>query len=234
LQFKRAFSVDRSGILEANRPRGADGRSLLSPQVGLKLDTHTGTFTSRRGIALEVIGRHTPRVVGNPDAFSKLRGQLSGSVAGHVLTDVSLGLRVAGEKNWGRYPFFEAAFLGGNPHGGAPLDVTGASTGNPLRGHDLNRFAGDAAFVTSTELSVALGKAVSVVPLHYGLVGLADAGRVFLSGESSSKWHTGYGGGLWLGTRASSIEFDFATAVKATVVRSGEGTSFNLTSAFGF
>jgi len=34
------------------------------------------------------------------------------------------------------------------------------------------------------------------------MTGLADVGRVFVAGESSSKWHTGYGGGVWLGVFA--------------------------------
>jgi hypothetical protein len=218
--------------MATDRPEGSDGRSLLSPQLALRLDTRAGTFTSRRGVSLEVIGRHTPSILGNPDAFSKLRGEVSGVVGGHVLTDVSLGLRVAGEKNWGSYPFFEAAFLGGDVRRSGPLDVTGGSTGNLLRGYDPNRFAGDASVVGNAELSVALGKLVSIVPLRYGLVGLADVGRVFLDGESSSRWHSGYGGGIWLGMLASSMQFEFASALQATVVRSDEGTRFYLASAF--
>ena len=38
--------------------------------------------------SLEVIGHHTPSILGNPAAFSKLRGEVSGAVAGRLLTDV--------------------------------------------------------------------------------------------------------------------------------------------------
>ena len=31
----------------------------------------------------------------------------------------------------------------------------------------------------------------------FGVFGLADVGRVYLEGESSDVWHTGFGGGLW-------------------------------------
>ena len=34
--------------------------------------------------------------------------------------------------------------------------------------------------------------------MEFGVFGLADVGRVFLDGESSSRWHTGVGGGVWL------------------------------------
>jgi outer membrane translocation and assembly module TamA len=31
-----------------------------------------------------------------------------------------------------------------------------------------------------------------------GLVGFTDLGRVWMNGEHSKKWHTGYGGGIYL------------------------------------
>ena len=206
--------------------------TLASAEVGLALDTRTGIFVSRRGLSLQVTGRHTPKIFSNPAAFSKLRGEVSAAMGGHVLTDMLLDLRVAGERNWGNYPFFESAFIGGAAQR-SPLDLTGASTGSLLRGYDLNRFAGDASLVGNAELQVALGKLNAVLPFRYGLVGLADAGRVFVAGESSSQWHTGYGGGVWLGVFASGIDFQLASSIKATVVHSDEGTSFYLFSGFG-
>jgi len=130
------------------------------------------------------------------------------------------------------YPFFESAFLGGASVR-SPLDVTGAAMGNPLRGYDLNRFAGDASVVGNAELNVGLGKFVTVLPLRYGLVALADVGRVFVAGQSSSRWHTGYGGGVWMGVFASGAFVQFVSSVKATVVHSDEGMSFYLFSGFG-
>jgi hemolysin activation/secretion protein len=111
--------------------------------------------------------------------------------------------------------------------------VTGASIGNLLRGYDLNRFAGDSSLVANTELSVSLGRFNSVLPFRYGLTGLADVGRVFVHDESSSKWHAGYGGGIWLGIFASGSTFQFASALKAALVHSDEGTSFYLLTGFG-
>ncbi len=37
----------------------------------------------------------------------------------------------------------------------------------------------------------------ALVP-RFGVFGLADVGRVFLEGESSDRWHTAFGGGLWI------------------------------------
>ncbi|OLE62239.1 MAG: hypothetical protein AUG04_11020 [Deltaproteobacteria bacterium 13_1_20CM_2_69_21] len=229
--FKHASSVDDSRILATTRPEGSGGMTLGSGEVVLAMDTRAGSFPSTRGLFLQVTGRHTPEIFSNPAAFSKLRGEASASFGWHFVTDMQFNARVAGEKNWGRYPFFESAFIGGAAQR-LPLDLTGASVGNLLRGYDLNRFAGDASVVANSELQVALGKFNAALPFRYGLTALADVGRVFVANESSSKWHTGYGGGLWLGIFASGQSFQFASAIKATVVHSDEGTSFYLLSGF--
>ena len=69
-------------------------------------------------------------------------------------------------------------------------------------------------------------------PLRYGVFGLFDVGRVFVDGESSSKWHTGAGGGVWFGLSTFAPYFRLTGSLKAAVVRSDEGTSFYVVSAF--
>ncbi len=110
--------------------------------------------------------------------------------------------------------------------------MTGASTGNLLRGYPLNRFAGDASVVGNAELQVAVGRFNAALPFRFGVLGLADVGRVFVANQSSSRWHTGVGGGFWLGPFISGRDFEFASALKATVVHSDEGTSFYLMTGF--
>jgi hypothetical protein len=36
------------------------------------------------------------------------------------------------------------------------------------------------------------------LPGSFGLIGFNDVGRVWVPGESSDKWHDGYGGGLYI------------------------------------
>jgi len=229
--FKHVSSVEDNGFIGAARPYGSGGLTLGSGEVGLALDTRTGTLTSLRGFTLEVSGRHTPTIFSNEASFSKLRGAASAAFGAHVLTDVLFSARVAGERNWGRYPFFESAFLGGTAYSSS-LDLTGTSSGNLLRGYDLNRFAGDASVVANTEIDLALGRYSAILPLRYGVFGLCDFGRVFLAGESSSKWHTGSGGGIWLGL-STLAPYALAASLRAAVVKSEEGTSFYVFSGFG-
>ena len=99
-------------------------------------------------------------------------------------------------------------------------------------GYTLNRFAGDASVVGNAEVQVALGRFNAALPFRFGVLGLADVGRVFVANQSSSRWHTGYGGGFWLGPFISATDFHFASGLKATVVHSDEGTSFYLMTGF--
>ena len=230
--FKYASDGDDGGILNETRPEGAGGMSLASGEVDLLLDTRDGTFPNRRGVSLFVSARHSPEIFGNPSAFTKGRAQLAATIDGHLLTDFEFDVHIAGERNWGAYPYFEASAVGGAA-GPSPLDPTFAGSGNVLRGFDLNRFTGDSAVAADATLQISIGHIDTVIPLRYGLTALADVGRVFVANESSSKWHPAVGGGVWLGVFVSGLDIQFASLFNATILHSDEGTSFYLFSNFG-
>lgn len=68
-----------------------------------------------------------------------------------------------------------------------------------LRGFRENRFIGKQSFYQFTDLRLDLGRLENpFTPLLYGVFLGFDHGRVWLPEEDSRKWHTSYGGGLWL------------------------------------
>jgi hemolysin activation/secretion protein len=93
-----------------------------------------------------------------------------------------LALRAGGQKVWGTFPFFDAAYIGG---------------ANTVRGLFANRYAGDASVWGNAELRLRVSRYYIILPGYWGIFGLADVGRVWLQGESSDKVHHGFGGGLW-------------------------------------
>jgi hemolysin activation/secretion protein len=117
-----------------------------------------------------------------------------------------LAVRAGGRKVWGEFPFFEAAFLGG---------------GSTLRGHTGQRFAGDAMAFGGAELRVPLFRANLGLRGTLGVIGLADAGRVWVDGVSEGDWRSAGGGGLFFNAAGQSV---FITVAR------GERTSLN----FGF
>ena len=95
----------------------------------------------------------------------------------------TLALRAGGKKLWGDYPFQDAAFIG---------DASSVRLGRQ------NRYGGDAAVYANAELRVRLSRMFLLLPGHFGLFGLSDVGRVYLEGETSSRWHNAVGGGVWI------------------------------------
>jgi hypothetical protein len=97
---------------------------------------------------------------------------------------LTLAGRVGGAANFSGYEFFQAATLGGLSN---------------LRGYRRTRFAGRQSLYQNLEARVQLGRfSTYLLPATFGVVGFHDVGRVWQPGESSQRWHRGYGGGLWL------------------------------------
>ncbi len=68
-----------------------------------------------------------------------------------------------------------------------------------LRGYRDNRFIGKQSFYQYSDIRLDMGRLKNpFTPLKYGVFAGFDYGRVWYPGEESKKWHTSYGGGLWL------------------------------------
>ncbi len=106
----------------------------------------------------------------------------------------------------------------------------GASIGgvNGLRGFRNQRFTGKNSFYQNTDLRLSLGKGGnSILPTKYGLFGGFDYGRVWLPAEDSNRWHTSFGGGIFL--NAADI-----LSLTAALHNSEEGVRFAFGFGFGF
>jgi hypothetical protein len=166
-----------------------------------------------RGVLLEFGGNAYPAVWDVDSTFGEVHGIAATYLSVRAPLDPTLALRVGGKKLWGAFPYFEAAFIG---------DPSTVRLGR------WNRFAGDASAYGSAELRLTVGRALVVLPADIGIFGLADGGRVFLEGESSSEWHTAFGGGVWLAF------LDRAHTLSAAVVSSEERTGVYVQAGFGF
>jgi hypothetical protein len=63
----------------------------------------------------------------------------------------------------------------------------------------------------TAELRIPIASFPFILPLNTGIFGFADAGRVYMNGKSPGDWHSGLGGGLWLGVLkpSTSISLTF-------------------------
>ncbi len=176
-------------------------------------DSRNRTNAATRGVVLELGGRIYPPVWDVDSTFGEAYGEAATYLTPPIPLQPTLALRVGGRKLWGRYPFFEAAFIGGS---------------STVRLGRVNRYAGDAAAYGNAELRLPLARVTLVLPADVGVFGLADAGRVFVEGESSDKWHSAVGGGVWL------AYLDRANTISAAVAAGEERTGVYLQAGFGF
>ena len=176
--------VNDGTYLQRIKPYGSEeSMKIASLTSEINIDTRDDGTASTRGYFLDVKGAFFPTMLDNDLRFGTMGWDARAYLTTTAVTEATLAVRVGGEKIWGdRVPFFEAAFLGGEAS---------------LRGYDQERFAGDASLYGSAELRIYLGRFSFLLPGKYGLSFFGDAGRVYVNGESSSLWHTSYGGGPW-------------------------------------
>jgi hypothetical protein len=187
---------------------GAGTFGMLSASGQFRLETQDKPQDATRALTLTIGGSYFPAALDVEDHFGEAHAEASTFVAATALPlDPTLALRVGGKRVWGRFPFQEAAYIGD------------AST---VRLGRQNRYAGDASVYAQSELRLFLTRFYFLAPADFGVLGLADVGRVFLDGEESDRWHAAGGGGIW----ASFL--DRAYMIRLSVAKSSERTAVYL------
>jgi hypothetical protein len=215
-----------ASILGQTQPYGTGQFGSLGLRLGMELDTRgkpaayniwdVGTATSARevtgqkasGARLSAEGVYRPAAWDVQSAY----GQVSGVLSGYAGTNrVVLAVRVGGQRVFGDYPWFDAAFLGGTND----------------RGFRFQRFAGDTSLYGGAELRLWAPR-IGVLPVRLGIYGFFESGRVWLDGISDGDWHRSYGGGLLMHLLSTPM------VVRARIAHSDESTLFYFGSGFAF
>ena len=125
-----------------------------------------------------------------------------------------LATRLKGHINFNNnIEFYQAAAIGG---------VDGP------RGFRNKRFSGKQSFYQNTDLRFSFKRIkTTVLPIRIGLFGGFDYGRVWVDAEDSNKWHTSYGGGLFINA-ADVMSINFC------LFQSSDGNRFAFQMGFGF
>jgi hypothetical protein len=161
---------------------------------GVALDRRDTVADPRHGLRAELTASGWGTDLAG--AFARAEGFLAGYASVPGTYGPTVALRLGGQWAGGDYPFQESAFVGG------PMS---------LRGYRYQRFRGDAALFGSAELRARIAYVnLGAARFHLGAFGLADAGRVYLDGESPGGWHTSTGGGISLRTLGRSATAAYA------------------------
>jgi hypothetical protein len=188
---------DHETLLSQQRPYGSDDFGQVGARLRVLLDRRDHPNAATRGAYVAAEGSVYPKAWSVEATFGEARGEAGVYATAQVPLRPTLALRAGGQQVWGRYPFHESAFLGGP---------------KTIRGLRRQRYAGDTSAYGNAELRLAFLSRDEKFLSGLGVFGLADGGRVWLSGESSDRWHHAVGGGVWVAVMKPENVWSLAVA----------------------
>jgi hypothetical protein len=203
----------RSLYLSSARPYGAGTFNQIGMQLDARFewrDVRIAEEHTHHRVLVEIRGLYVPAAMDVRSAFEAASASIGASITMPVPAQPFLVIRAGGKRVYGDFPFYEAATLGGY---------------GSMRYMDTQQYAGDASLYGTSELRLPLVRFSALMPLRAGIMGLAEAGRVYLGGASPGGWSSRSGGGIWLGR-------DDASPV-VTLIRTTEKGRSGLQLGFG-
>ncbi|MDQ3019307.1 MAG: outer membrane protein assembly factor [Bacteroidota bacterium] len=205
--YKNAnVSYDQNTLLGQNPNIYGIGRiNYAGINSSFVYDTRDNITEPYKGVYAQLLSNYTPNFFNDNFVFGKAGIDLRAYFTTDTVKGVTFAFRAGGGKVWGDAPFYEALFLGG---------------ANSLKGFSRERFAGDAVLLGETEIRLGLARVNILVPGMLGISVFGGAGRVFLNGEESKRWHSSFGSSIWISylNRMANIGL--------TVAKSDEGFKF--------
>lgn len=193
-------------------PRGFPRYGQVGLQLDLKHDIRDSRSWPTSGTRAEVTARYFPSAWDVESPYGTIDAVASTYYRLRMPKDPVLALRVGGQRVFGDFPYFDAAYLGGS---------------RSLRHARRQRYGGDASLYGNAELRVPVAKFALILPLDFGVFGYGDVGRVWLDGKSPGPWHSSAGGGFWLGVLKPSTAVTVAmTNSRERRILLGIGTSY--------
>jgi hypothetical protein len=171
-------------FISAVRPYGFGRFGQAGLRLSLHYDVRDRTRGPHRGLLTDLSGDFYPAVWDVTSPFGEITGRAVAFLAFPIPAHPILFLGGGATKVFGRYPFHEAAFIGGR---------------TALPSLDAERYAGDASLYGTTELRLSLARFAFVLPLDVGVFGALEVGRVYVDGASPGGWHIASGVGFWIG-----------------------------------
>lgn len=182
----------RSPYLSASRPYGVGSFNQAGMQLGARYEWRAAPDSeehTHHRVLMELTSLYVPAALDVRSAFEETAVSIGASVTVPVPTQPLFIVRTGGKKLYGNFPFYEGAAIGGE---------------GTTRYMDPERYVGDASLYATTELRIPLAQFKFVVPLRAGIIGVAEAARVYVGGDSPGGWHSRTGEGVWFGQGSAS------------------------------
>jgi outer membrane protein assembly factor BamA len=174
----------------------------------MRFDNRNGEVFPTRGVFWETELISAAGLTNTSDPITKLSSDMTIYASLRDPAKLVAVVSFGGTKIFSKsFEYFQAASIGNN---------------NTLNGFRKNRYTGKSSLYGSMELRMKLLTIKSyILPGPLGLRGFYDIGRVWMPGEHSQKWHSGYGGGIYF------IPFNMFM-ISASVGFSGKENIYNV------
>ena len=149
--------------------------------VGFNIAHLNDSIVPTGGVTFFANASHTQNLKESGKSFQKFSGVLQFFVP--LIPKFSLAIKAGGATITGTPNFYQYVSIGGAAN---------------LRGFDRDRFWGKSSFYNNNELRFITNIRTYIMNGQIGLLAFLDNGRVWMPSETSNKWHSGYGGGLFI------------------------------------
>ncbi|WP_400193283.1 hypothetical protein [Hymenobacter sp. B81] len=182
----------------------------LGGRMYLNLDASSSPKNPRIGLRWANSVEYNRQLNGEKLSYGRLASEVRFYLSPNFPFQLTWAGRVGAARNLGDYRFYQANTLGGTTN---------------LRGYRRTRFAGRSMTYANAEARIQLFTFNAyLVPGKFGILGLADAGRVYSSQDTRSglkAYHSGVGGGIWIDVLKQAVITATYTAGEERLVNVG-------------
>jgi hypothetical protein len=175
---KERFISDHLG---SYKPTSFESKHYLGASVAYGYEKLDNPIVPRKGLGLNAEVNYAQNIRETDLAFTRYTA--AAGIYIPLIRNITLALKAGGATMNGKPEFFQLNELGGS---------------RLLRGFVRERFHGKTTFYNGNELQWVKDFRSFIMNGKLGLFAHYDRGRVWQPGESSNKWHDGYGAGVIL------------------------------------
>ncbi|MCR5888258.1 metallophosphoesterase [Hymenobacter sp. J193] len=186
-QIQNGIDAGYIGAASGIRPSDFQVNRYLGGKVYMNLDASSSPKNPRIGLRWYNSAEYNRQLNGEKLQYGRLASEVRFYLSPNFPFQLTWAGRIGANRNLGDYRFYQANTLGGTTN---------------LRGYRRTRFAGRSSVYANGEVRVQLFTFNAyLVPGKFGILGLADAARVYSSQDERTglkAFHTAVGGGVWV------------------------------------
>lgn len=180
-------------------------KTFVGPQFLLDINSRNNQQLPTRGFLLNAGAKTLIGLNGQSKRLTQLHWDMSIIASFNPNPVAVYAVRLGVGHNIGTFEIPQAQYLNGMDN---------------LRGYRRNRFAGRTMLFNNSEIRVRVANFTTFLfPGSLGIIAFHDVGRVWQENETSGRWHTGYGGGVYIAPISRWVaSFSLATSKEKEVL----------------